>query len=86
MKRLKTELKELQKEMKELKNHPEKAMAVQKKAMDTNMKYETIPPLHQYKLNTNMNDFIHNFHELTNYIFTDKIYDDDDNEINEEVE
>lgn len=39
MKRLKTELKELQKEMKDLKDQPAKAMAVQKRAMETNMKY-----------------------------------------------
>ena len=41
MKRLKTELKEFQKEMKELKEHPEQVMAIQKKAMETNMKYMT---------------------------------------------
>lgn len=39
MKDLKNELKELQKEMKELRNHPEQALAVQKKSMETNMKY-----------------------------------------------
>lgn len=39
MKDLKAELKEFQKEIKELKNHPEQALAVQKKAMETNMKY-----------------------------------------------
>ena len=39
MKQLKDEQAAFQKEMKELKNHPERAMQVQKKAMDTNMKY-----------------------------------------------
>jgi uncharacterized membrane protein (DUF106 family) len=39
MKQLKSETKEFQKEMRELKDHPEKMMAVQKKAMQTNMKY-----------------------------------------------
>ncbi len=39
MKDLINELKELQKEMKELRNHPEQALAVQKKSMETNMKY-----------------------------------------------
>ncbi|MCP3681158.1 MAG: DUF106 domain-containing protein [bacterium] len=39
MKDLKTEMKAFQKQVKELKGHPEKAMAVQKQAMQTNMKY-----------------------------------------------
>jgi len=39
MKQLKGEMKELQKEMKLLKDNPEKMMTVQKKAMETNMKY-----------------------------------------------
>jgi len=39
MKQLKDEMKAFQKQAKELKEHPEQAMAVQKKAMETNMKY-----------------------------------------------
>ncbi|MFQ5620876.1 MAG: EMC3/TMCO1 family protein [Candidatus Nanoarchaeia archaeon] len=39
MKRLKGELKELQSEAKSLREHPEKAMAVNKQMMETNMKY-----------------------------------------------
>jgi uncharacterized membrane protein (DUF106 family) len=39
MKQLKDELNAFQKEMKDLKAHPEKAMEVQGKAMETNMKY-----------------------------------------------
>jgi len=39
MKTLKEEQKEFQKEIKELKHDPQKAMEVQKKAMQTNMKY-----------------------------------------------
>lgn len=39
MKDLKNELKAFQKEIKELRSHPEQAMAVQKKSMETNMKY-----------------------------------------------
>lgn len=39
MKRLKDEMKELQAEAKELRDHPEKAMAVQRQMMETNMKY-----------------------------------------------
>jgi len=39
MKRLKDEMKELQAEAKALRDHPEKAMAVQKQMMETNMKY-----------------------------------------------
>lgn len=39
MKDLKEELKAFQKEIKELRNHPDQALAVQKKAMETNMKY-----------------------------------------------
>ena len=39
MKDLKQELKEFQKEIKALRDKPEQALAVQKKAMETNMKY-----------------------------------------------
>jgi uncharacterized membrane protein (DUF106 family) len=39
MKDLKEELKAFQKEIKDLRNHPEKALEVQKKSMETNMKY-----------------------------------------------
>ncbi len=39
MKRLKDEIKELQSEMKTLRDNPEKMLAVQKRAMETNMKY-----------------------------------------------
>ena len=39
MKQLKTEMKELQKEMKELREHPEEMMKVQRRAMESNMKY-----------------------------------------------
>lgn len=39
MKQLKDEIKELQKQAKSLKHDPEKAMVVQKQAMQTNMKY-----------------------------------------------
>ena len=39
MKDLKDELKAFQKQMKELKEHPEEVMKIQKKAMQTNMKY-----------------------------------------------
>ena len=39
MKQLKDEMQAFQKEMKELKDHPEKALEVQGKAMETNMKY-----------------------------------------------
>lgn len=39
MKQLKSEMKEFQKEIKMLKANPQKAMAVQKRAMETNMKY-----------------------------------------------
>lgn len=39
MKRLKEEIKELQKEARDLKDNPSKAMEVQRRAMDTNMKY-----------------------------------------------
>ena len=41
MKQLKSEMKELQKEMKELRDKPEDMMRVQRKAMQTNMKYMT---------------------------------------------
>jgi len=41
MKDLKDETKAFQKQMKELKEHPEEMMKVQKKAMQTNMKYMT---------------------------------------------
>jgi uncharacterized membrane protein (DUF106 family) len=39
MKQLKEEMQAFQKEMKELRDHPEKALEVQGKAMETNMKY-----------------------------------------------
>jgi len=39
MKVLKADMKNFQKEMKELRDHPEKVIAVQKRAMQTNMKY-----------------------------------------------
>lgn len=39
MKTLKDDMKAFQQEMKELKDHPDKVLAVQKKAMQTNMKY-----------------------------------------------
>jgi len=39
MKILKDDLKKLQKEMKEFKDHPQKVMALQKQAMEKNMKY-----------------------------------------------
>ncbi len=39
MKRLRDEMTELQREAKELRDHPEKALAVQKQMMETNMKY-----------------------------------------------
>src|SRR3989338_9035595 len=39
MKRLKEEMKEHQKQIKELRGNPSKAMEMQKKAMDANMKY-----------------------------------------------